>query len=85
MSAGFGVATPTSTGGASFSSAAMRDSFWQLRRTKPLAHQQIARKIAHQRQFRRHHQVRALLSRAARAARTISAELPSMSPAVGLI
>ena len=38
----------------------MRVSSSQLRRTKPLAHQQIARKIAHQRQFRRDHQVRAL-------------------------
>ena len=38
----------------------MRCSFSHAAAHEALAHQQVARKVTHQRQFRRHHQVRAV-------------------------
>ena len=85
ISAGLGVATPTSSGGASFNSAAMRVKRLATALHEAPAHQQIARQITHQGQFGRDHQIGALSLRG-RAPREQSVRnCRSISPAVGLI
>ena len=68
ISAGFGVATPTSSGGASSQFPGHWRQLLAAAAHEALVHQQVARQIAHQRQFRRHHQVGALACACARTA-----------------
>ena len=79
-----GVATPTSNGGPSFSSAAMRASISPLRSHESAAHQQIAGQVPHEGQLGRHRQVRRLGLRRAGPADN-QRRIPVESPAVGLI
>ena len=73
---------PPAAAGPSASSRAMRSSVSPAMMHETLAHQQIARQIAHERQLRGDHQVRGLLRRGLAYSPDDPAALPARSPAV---